>query len=733
MGTRLTLLTLVILLAGALPLSANNRADSLIAVLQTLPEDTSKVLTLNELFKTYLYSDPDRAHAYALRAYTLSQQIGWEDGTAKMANNLGVYHTKQGEFDQSLKYYEEVMTIRQRQKDSVEIANVYRNVGSVYFRRSEYPKSMDHFQKAFRLYFAHQDTAGMVAAVGNIASVQKEMGAYTEAQNAFLYVLEMQETQGNYREVARMAMSIGDIQQLEGDNAAARAWYQRGKTIADSIQDNFLRASAMNGLAELMIEDQRWQAAKIYADSARAVSIEVGDLYSEALALVSTARVLSHRGDRAQAKQNLQRALDLCRQIGRRQGEALVMYRLGELYLADGQPALATPLLKEAATMSREIKARFQERDILDRLSNAYANTGNYKDAYDTHIAFFALHDSIFDADKSRQITEAQERFHAGEQQRKIDQLNLEHTQDQLRIVRSRQRSYFLLAAILLFMVTAVFFYLRVRLNRKLAQQIALKNKEISAQRDFAELQNLRILQINSNLEQLVAARTAAVVEAKHELDTFLYESAHALRRPLTRIYGLMDLLQQEQNPAQAEILKDRLQFTLDDMDALLHKLIMANENSRRDPMIEPVNAYDIVCLNLDNHQDHKATIHNSLTPGTRLHTDAYLFNNIVSALIHNALAYHPADPQHQPQVWIDLRRQDHLWHMTVTDNGTGVAPDQKDKVFDMFHRGTVKGAGHGLGLYIARKAIERLGGTIHLHDNPQGGTTLEIHLPHHT
>jgi signal transduction histidine kinase len=63
-----------------------------------------------------------------------------------------------------------------------------------------------------------------------------------------------------------------------------------------------------------------------------------------------------------------------------------------------------------------------------------------------------------------------------------------------------------------------------------------------------------------------------------------------------------------------------------------------------------------------------------------------------------------------------------------VEDTGSGVAPEQMDKVFRPFH--TSKARGLGLGLPLARRIIERLGGTIELRSTPGVGTSVEVRLP---
>lgn len=706
------------------PAWATSKADSLLRVLGGQPDDSAKVLTLNELFKVYLYSDPGLAKRYAKRAYDLSKNLRWENGVAKMANNLGVYHSQQGQFEQSIAYYNEVLGIYTRRKDSVAMANIFRNVGGVYFRQSDFLRSTQYYEQALGLYQAQKDTAGIVGTVGNLATIKKEQGDYPEAQRAFLYVLHMQEVMGDYREVARIAMNIAGIYQLQGDKANARQWYARGHQVADSIQDLYLISSALNGLSELAIEDGKYPEAQQLADSARASSLAVGDDYMHAYALINLGRVADHNGNTALAEELLQEALAICVEIGRGAGEVIALQYLGATQLKAGKTKVAIGNLEAALAQTYEIGLPLHRRKVLYDLSRAYAGTRDFERAYRTQSDYLALHDSIFSAEKSAQVTEVQAKFKSEEQQRIIQQLNLEHAQDQLRIIRSRQGTYVLFAGIFLFLSTAIFLFLRARQNKSQSLQIAIKNKEIAAQRDFAELQALRILQINSNLEQLVATRTAAVVEAKRELDIFLYESAHALRRPLTRISALVELVNQERDPQQATQLRHNLALTLQNMDDLLHKLIMVNESSRRDPLRTPVDLGKLLqaCLSELN-LSAKAEVVNRVPIGTMVIADSYLLHSVLVSLLENAVSFHPDSAAHRASVELSWEPQGHSGTLKVYDNGSGVPPDQAEKIFDMFYRGTVKGSGQGLGLYIARKSAERIGAQVKWMPGTSGAT----------
>ncbi len=101
------------------------------------------------------------------------------------------------------------------------------------------------------------------------------------------------------------------------------------------------------------------------------------------------------------------------------------------------------------------------------------------------------------------------------------------------------------------------------------------------------------------------------------------------------------------------------------------------------------------------------------------------LFQNLVG----NALKFHGPAP---PKIHIDARREANRWVFSVRDNGIGIGPEYKDRIFLIFHRLHTRDEypGTGIGLAICRKIVDRHGGQIWVESQPGKGTTFHFTLP---
>jgi len=114
----------------------------------------------------------------------------------------------------------------------------------------------------------------------------------------------------------------------------------------------------------------------------------------------------------------------------------------------------------------------------------------------------------------------------------------------------------------------------------------------------------------------------------------------------------------------------------------------------------------------------------------TELHADHFLLRVALSNLLSNAIKYQKKRSEQTPYVNVRSRAEEGFVVIDVIDNGEGIREEYKAKLFNMFYRGTASSSGSGLGLYIAREAIQKQGGTITMNSTWGEGSTFSIRLP---
>ena len=114
---------------------------------------------------------------------------------------------------------------------------------------------------------------------------------------------------------------------------------------------------------------------------------------------------------------------------------------------------------------------------------------------------------------------------------------------------------------------------------------------------------------------------------------------------------------------------------------------------------------------------------------GIDFYSDQWRMSEIFRNLISNAIKYRrPAADDSEIIIKIHV---DHLCaDISFSDNGIGIREASLKRIFEMFYRGTDQGGGSGIGLYIVKNAVEKLGGQIKAVSSPGQGTRFHILLP---
>jgi PAS domain S-box-containing protein len=99
----------------------------------------------------------------------------------------------------------------------------------------------------------------------------------------------------------------------------------------------------------------------------------------------------------------------------------------------------------------------------------------------------------------------------------------------------------------------------------------------------------------------------------------------------------------------------------------------------------------------------------------------------VLQNLITNALKYRRADP---PEIHISATYQNAAWRFAVRDNGIGIDPEYKEKIFGVFKRLHRNYSGTGIGLAICQRVVARYGGRIWVESSPGRGATFFFTVP---
>ncbi|MEL6535439.1 MAG: HAMP domain-containing sensor histidine kinase [Bacteroidota bacterium] len=272
--------------------------------------------------------------------------------------------------------------------------------------------------------------------------------------------------------------------------------------------------------------------------------------------------------------------------------------------------------------------------------------------------------------------------------------------------------------------------------NKMLEKQkraIKSQNNAIYEQNNVLEKQYQEIVNINSSLERIIHERTFKLKEALHDLDTFLYESSHALRRPVSSILGLLQVIRLESSADLRNDLTMRLEDTVKGMDNMLQKLIFINTINQEYDLNEEVSIPDTVNRILDKHKPMIEQRNIRLILDIQMDSlisSQHLMVVMLDNLLENAFNFSDTTGRRKAVVEVRAHEVEGKMKLLISDNGIGIPAQCKDRIFDLFYRASIMSTGNGLGLYMVKKVVERLEGTISMRSEERSFTAFEVTLP---
>jgi signal transduction histidine kinase len=255
---------------------------------------------------------------------------------------------------------------------------------------------------------------------------------------------------------------------------------------------------------------------------------------------------------------------------------------------------------------------------------------------------------------------------------------------------------------------------------------LALENARLYQKARTAE-EDVR--RLNGDLERRVNERTA-------ELEAFTYTVAHDLRAPLRAMQGLSDLVLEDAGSrletGERDYLK-RVSQAAARMDTLVRDLLAYSRLGSAEVNTESVDLGSLVRDVLRGMDaDLKARDAEVLVDGgiPRVLAQRPILFQVVANLLSNAVKF--VSPGVVPRIRIRAEARGVKVRLLVEDNGIGVDPQFREKLFGVFERLHVGDAypGTGIGLAIVKRAVERMGGQVGVESLAPRGSAFWFDLP---
>lgn len=268
-------------------------------------------------------------------------------------------------------------------------------------------------------------------------------------------------------------------------------------------------------------------------------------------------------------------------------------------------------------------------------------------------------------------------------------------------------RTSFILNYFISLTISVLVVYFQMNLNKHSESELILKE-------DFANQKNTELQKVND------------------ELDRFVYSVSHDLRSPLSSILGLTNIARLTTNRAELDEILKMIQGRVNAQDHYIREIIDYARNARTETIAESVPLKILLDEVVDslkfNQNADRIEFRKNIPEHVVLNSDKIRLTVILSNLIGNAIKYQDLR-KHSP--YIEVGYNTDRSELYVQDNGIGIMPEHREKIFHMFYRGSDRSTGSGLGLFITKEAALKIGGRVEVSSIYGEGSRFVVYLQH--
>ena len=239
----------------------------------------------------------------------------------------------------------------------------------------------------------------------------------------------------------------------------------------------------------------------------------------------------------------------------------------------------------------------------------------------------------------------------------------------------------------------------------------------------------------NAELQRRVRERTVELQKANQELESFTHSVSHDLRAPLRAIGGFSNILLKDfgpQLPEEAQRLINVVVSSAAQMTQMIDGLLKFCRLGREAMVRQPINPTDLARQAVGDlrrdQRNNRVKVEIGDLPGCV--GDPRLLNQVFVNLLSNAFKFTTQTENPVVEIGCEQKNGENVYF--VRDNGIGFEMEYADKLFGVFQRlhSEEEFEGHGVGLSIVHRIIERHGGRIWAEAEPNKGATFLFTLP---
>ncbi|MFL5764319.1 MAG: tetratricopeptide repeat protein [Bacteroidia bacterium] len=334
---------------------------------------------------------------------------------------------------------------------------------------------------------ADKKVAWIARAYGTMASARMQKGDFPNALDLFLKVLKIREGQNDTIGIGRSYLNIGELYRVQRNFDLALENDLRAMKIFIEKNDSSGIGYANNNIGLIYLNNGQYEKSTGYFLYGLKIMHAIGDEREVASNYMYLADINQNRKKYSEALPYYREALKIKRKLGDLLGASICYLNIGEMNLVIPDYDKAILYCDSALQINKLTGNLNQLRATHDDLSKAFGGLGRYKEAYEHHVIYKKLTDSIFNDEASRHLSDLKTRYEVEKKEAELKTKEVEAAAIQAE--EKKRKTLIIDAVVLVLVLTLLFsFFLFRRFKFTNAQKTTIENQKLQVDRAYDQL-----------------------------------------------------------------------------------------------------------------------------------------------------------------------------------------------------------------------------------------------------
>lgn len=469
--------------------------DSLLVVLKTAQNDTTKVQLYQKISGHYNVTHLDSAKAFAEKGIELAKQLEYPLGQWINLNTLGNY----------------------------------------YERKTNYPEALKQYNLALDIIKKINSTKGFAVVLNNIATIHIKKGEYDEALRLMFEALKAEEKLNNQNGVAQAYNNIGIIYYYIQDFDKTTHYLKRALEIQEELGNFDGLINGYNNIGAIRIYQEKYQEAIVTYEKALSISIKIDDKMYQAVALSNIAICWTKMKKYIKAEEFFEQSLAIRDEIKDFDGKANSLVNMGELFFKQKKYNKAEKYVNQGLEIAKKHNLKKVKETGFAHLSEIYEAKGNYKKANVYLMEFLAVKDSLLNENNAKIIAEVETKYETEKKEKEILEQQIQLVEKDKQV---SQKNYVIFGSLALAFILGLLGYLFYN-QQKLKNTQLQKEGELKTALAKIETQNKlqeQRLRISRDLHDNIGAQLTFIISS---IDNLKYGFSDIGEKLSTKLTGI--------------------------------------------------------------------------------------------------------------------------------------------------------------------------------------------------